>query len=509
MSPAVALSRLLRHRESFHRLRVNRALALIQHGRRKRARKAAQVCRDRVTSQGCGRRHVLKQAKKMPKTCVVPECRRSEGARESYFKFPLNDKVRLKQWLTNMNVENFFPKKNQYLCSKHFKPTCFQVRWGAHYLRNDAVPTIFSSGRILNRSPVARIRTLSGSNEICAFPISRLDFDEAQPLSKALGFTPDPTSHIDHVSVNETEGLKTDPDPLAIPTTAVGDSNFVPLVHIVESFDGLALDLSQGFTSVALCTEVAEEPHTQEQPLDEPILPEEHIACTTIQQDFYNDHFLQDENEETIYIDVESVDDSVEFQDLSTEQFFEACLPMPEPVTMSSEYVESYLMTMQTTTVGPTLETDPLHPFLSVADTISISTVQAPIASTIPIVSEREEVVSSEEENEREPTQEEPDELTEALATAALVSAVVNIQKTVTALCQRHQNHCSNLEIMVEQYEDEDFIYEEAFHDSSSSTSDDDEEGDTIAIVCEEDSEPLVYTFPHQSDNWTVIQINQ
>ncbi|XP_063252738.1 THAP domain-containing protein 5 isoform X2 [Prinia subflava] len=60
-------------------------------------------------------------------------------------KFPLRDKERLEKWLRNMKRSSWTPSKHQLLCSDHFTPDSLDVRWGIRYLKNTAVPTIFSS----------------------------------------------------------------------------------------------------------------------------------------------------------------------------------------------------------------------------------------------------------------------------------------------------------------------------------------------------------------------------
>ncbi|XP_029374059.1 THAP domain-containing protein 5-like [Echeneis naucrates] len=82
----------------------------------------------------------------MPKYCSVPNCRSDSGSgsdRKSFYKFPLQDPVRLQQWLSNMGRENWTPSRHQYICHEHFAPSCFRVRWGIRYLERDAVPTLF------------------------------------------------------------------------------------------------------------------------------------------------------------------------------------------------------------------------------------------------------------------------------------------------------------------------------------------------------------------------------
>lgn len=303
--------------------------------------------------------------------------------------------------------------------------------------------------------------------------ISHLGYGEAQPLSETLAFTVDPTFAAGHMSINGAELLVTNPDTLAIPTTMVGAVNLVPLVHIVESFDGLSLALapSQGFTSVALPIGVTEQQQSHGIPLVEPItiLSGEHIASTTLQRDFYDGQVLQSvgaEGPNLFALNEVSNSGALVIENLSIEPFFEAGLPTPEPVTMSSEDVISYLETMQTATVGPTLATGPLPPLPSSPETVLSTAITRPIPSTLPIVSEhRKEVVTPGVTKQicLNPSQE-PEGLSETLTTAELVSVVVNLQKKVRVLQQRHQKHCSKLEVMegvVEQLKNENLISEE------------------------------------------------
>uniref|UniRef100_A0A1A8PYD4 Protein phosphatase 5, catalytic subunit n=1 Tax=Nothobranchius pienaari TaxID=704102 RepID=A0A1A8PYD4_9TELE len=83
----------------------------------------------------------------MPKYCSVPNCRSDGSDGRSFYKFPLQDPVRLQQWLKNMGRENWTPSRHQYICHQHFSPSCFRVRWGIRYLESDAVPTVFQENQ--------------------------------------------------------------------------------------------------------------------------------------------------------------------------------------------------------------------------------------------------------------------------------------------------------------------------------------------------------------------------
>jgi len=63
-------------------------------------------------------------------------------------RFPLQDPVRLQQWLRNMRRANWAPSRHQYICHEHFAPSCFKVRWGIRYLESDAVPTVFQDAEV-------------------------------------------------------------------------------------------------------------------------------------------------------------------------------------------------------------------------------------------------------------------------------------------------------------------------------------------------------------------------
>ncbi|NWT52619.1 THAP5 protein, partial [Erythrocercus mccallii] len=87
----------------------------------------------------------------MPRYCAATRCKNRGGQSDkdqrklSFYPFPLHDKERLEKWLRNMKRDSWTPSKHQLLCSDHFTPDSLDVRWGIRYLKNTAVPTIFSS----------------------------------------------------------------------------------------------------------------------------------------------------------------------------------------------------------------------------------------------------------------------------------------------------------------------------------------------------------------------------
>ncbi|XP_051168151.1 uncharacterized protein LOC127285960 isoform X2 [Leptopilina boulardi] len=84
----------------------------------------------------------------MKKCCMCGISNKKESNR-TFHKFPLNDSFVLEQWLQNLNLKNFIPKKEDILCSDHFTNDCFDVSTFRTRLKKKAIPTI---------------RTISGSH---------------------------------------------------------------------------------------------------------------------------------------------------------------------------------------------------------------------------------------------------------------------------------------------------------------------------------------------------------
>uniref|UniRef100_A0A1A8PCU5 THAP domain-containing protein 1 n=1 Tax=Nothobranchius pienaari TaxID=704102 RepID=A0A1A8PCU5_9TELE len=72
-------------------------------------------------------------------------CEYSSDSEVKFFKFPLCSPRKLKKWLSNMKWDDWTPTRFSVLCSNHFEEQCID-RTGKHVtLREDAVPTIFTS----------------------------------------------------------------------------------------------------------------------------------------------------------------------------------------------------------------------------------------------------------------------------------------------------------------------------------------------------------------------------
>ncbi|XP_068574873.1 THAP domain-containing protein 1-like isoform X2 [Cebidichthys violaceus] len=79
-------------------------------------------------------------------SCSAYGCsrRHSKGSDVNFFRFPLGDNARLKQWLLNVRRRNWIPSKSSRLCSTHFKEDQFFIdKEGKRRLKETAVPTIF------------------------------------------------------------------------------------------------------------------------------------------------------------------------------------------------------------------------------------------------------------------------------------------------------------------------------------------------------------------------------
>ncbi|KAM8952719.1 uncharacterized protein RCH25_043424 [Pelodytes ibericus] len=453
----------------------------------------------------------------MPKSCAIPGCK-SQGS-GGYYKFPLQDKVRLKQWLANMNMENFLPTKNQYLCCKHFKPSCFQFRWGVRLLKPDAAPTIFPfTGGALAKTHRVKSRTPHSAQNVnvglAPLPVSGID---TQPQSAMVGtdmmaIAVDPKFSSGQVIIGA-ESLVKD---IAIPSAVTGAVNLVPLVHFVKSFDGLSLALTsqaQGLPSIRF--DVAGEHQVHGIPLSQPIsfITEEQIASTSLQHDlFANEALLSTHGAVPAIINV-SHDGTLMIQDISIVPFSETGFQPVAPAAMSPAELAVYLETMQKTTAVPTLQTSPLPPLMPSSETVLSHSITAPISSTVPIVSKRA-TLAAQCIPELEEQVLDCDELPESLSTPEMFPMAVDLQKKVRTPQKRPRGHSSKLEVLegvLEQLKKENIISDEnlnlvevACAGPSSAVP---ETNNTFAVVCQENEQTLMYALPLELDtgNQTVL----
>ncbi|KAL7831110.1 ARL14 effector protein [Colossoma macropomum] len=83
----------------------------------------------------------------MPIACSALGCtnRFIKGSEIRFYRFPISKPQLAEQWVRSLGRKNFVPTTNSCLCSEHFQPDCFRDYNGKQFLREDAVPTIFSN----------------------------------------------------------------------------------------------------------------------------------------------------------------------------------------------------------------------------------------------------------------------------------------------------------------------------------------------------------------------------
>ncbi|XP_031413743.1 ARL14 effector protein [Clupea harengus] len=95
----------------------------------------------------------------MPILCSAVGCtnRFVKGSEIRFYRFPISKPHLADQWVRSLGRKNFVPTTNSCLCSEHFQPDCFRDYNGKPFLREDAVPTIFSWNKQIelrrNRGP--------------------------------------------------------------------------------------------------------------------------------------------------------------------------------------------------------------------------------------------------------------------------------------------------------------------------------------------------------------------
>ncbi|XP_049432313.1 THAP domain-containing protein 5-like [Epinephelus fuscoguttatus] len=167
----------------------------------------------------------------MPKYCSVPNCKNDSGNgsdRKSFYKFPLQDPVRLQQWLRNMGRENWTPSRHQYICHEHFAPSCFKVRWGIRYLESDAVPTVFQEAekrKAMDHSERKPKRLRTNSNQSIALSDDRTVAADAVEMESTLH-----TVHLYEITVDPSQQ---------------GETSLVESSDVGESHHSVQTDLNQ------------------------------------------------------------------------------------------------------------------------------------------------------------------------------------------------------------------------------------------------------------------------
>lgn len=84
----------------------------------------------------------------MPVICAAIGCNNKfiKGSEIRFYRFPLSKPLLSAKWVNSLGLKNFVPTQNTCLCSEHFRPDCFRDYNGKQFLREDAVPTLYTHG---------------------------------------------------------------------------------------------------------------------------------------------------------------------------------------------------------------------------------------------------------------------------------------------------------------------------------------------------------------------------
>ncbi|KAI1893687.1 hypothetical protein AGOR_G00126260 [Albula goreensis] len=456
----------------------------------------------------------------MPKYCTAPNCKNDakNSDRKSFYKFPLHDSARLKQWLKNMGREDWTPSRHQHLCHDHFTPACFTLRWGIRYLANDAVPTIFQlsentekrkGGDRSERNPKRQrncgrrsIRTMptvevSTSDSMCQdrdanmVQLYAITVDASQPGQSVL---------LDAGNMGHTMGSVQTAMPLPVVDGQVGSVSELP-VTLFQTVEDLG-EAGEG---------------------------EQHAEVVVVSEGPTVDMEEQEKEEVlggiTGALLVDSQDVAMNVNDGSSLTIENVALEMAEPSAVQDDrgvQIIAYFETIPNV-LPATSATQPCP----MPDTVLSSALSSkPIVSTLPIVSKHlppsagslvltlERLESMEKNGGKEAevedsTEHQGKQLEEhryhknSLSKEQLEAIVIELQKKVKVLQQRHRRHLDKLlglESTVSQLRHSNLVNEErlrllekAYVQTSAAVSD---VGETVAIICEDESTAYLYALP-------------
>ncbi|XP_067875282.1 THAP domain-containing protein 5-like [Heterodontus francisci] len=491
----------------------------------------------------------------MPKNCAVTDCSRHAGQlaadnrRISFYKFPLNDKERFAQWLSNMKREKWVPSQYQCICSEHFTPDSFEWRWGTRYLKADAVPTIFSfpeqpmKRKALARSNVnkrQRKRLEAQSNEeetvlhVQSVPVLSPALSEPNALA-VLAMATEPTlsteatplasvTELDKVAMSSVSACADSMSEAIIPSAE-------PLSNVaMNSFELLQIDRGRSPESVLLEPSVLPFENVaavETVPLTPTLASVETVGTTTMLPSV---EILQlvptqtcEEPEPTL-TSIEIVQSAG--QDVETLSSLQPELPMPVPSTPATcifEDLPALAVVSTYQTLSPTDVSSQPSPILVTAATGPIKKVSGfetlltlpsalivPIMSTLPIVQnnsvmppgpiiEAVETVMSTLPDPPE-VQDEHSYHKNDLTIEQLEEIITNLQKKVKVIQQRERRNSARLKAMenlVDQLKRENVISEEKLKIMEMTCSQTNAQvinpSGAVTVVCE-DNGTILYT---------------
>ncbi|KAG5837440.1 hypothetical protein ANANG_G00239270 [Anguilla anguilla] len=448
----------------------------------------------------------------MPKYCSAPNCKNDakNSDRKSFYKFPLNDPVRLKQWLINMGREDWTPSRHQHLCHEHFTPTCFTMRWGIRYLANDAVPTIFQLSETAEKR--------KGGDRLERNPKRQRSFSR----KLVVGMPPiDPTSRDSEPNPVQLYAIAVDPSQPAPPVLLdPGSAGHAPGVggHVV-SVDELPVTLFQTVEDLG-------QPGEGEQHIE--VMVKSEGAAVGEEEE---GQLKEAKGMMSAAVAMESRDAAASegalravpaLPSLTVEN---VALEMVEPPAAPDDRDVQIIAYFET--IPNVLPAGLAGQICPAPDTVLSSALSStPIVSTLPIVSkhlppspgslvltlERLESVERDGETgavEEDRTEQQGKLLEEhryhknTLSKEQLEAIVIELQKKVKVLQQRHRRHLDKLlglESTVSQLRHSNLVNEErlqllekAYVQTSAAVS---EAGETVAIICEEDNTAYLYSLP-------------
>lgn len=438
--------------------------------------------------------------------------------------------------------------KHQHLCSEHFTSSCFERRWGVRYLKPDAVPTIFQhTGNSLKRKNVSKMgvrkKLMIDSSIACNSPAPQAvlvrSLSEIQDL-KTLAFSIDPCQSSTSLSIGGTQALAKDLDVHRV-SASIGSVDLLPVIQIVEPFQGVS-----SFSSNSKADIITAPEHTSS------LATANAVAVKQLDIDVEWSH---EATEDSLVVaseeNLEGLPVSYECTAPTGVNEFSTSLVLEEaPATYSVDDISwPGALIIENVSINPSTETDVsaltsataqrLQPQLGVTapevspvqtdavtvlpETVLSSAISAPIASTLPIVSNLANTLSpgsfqstgSKVAASLEKSQlENLDETTVALHLGSsvtneqLVALAVSLQKKVKLLQQRHRRHrakIKSMERIVEELKKENFISEEKLKMLEmacvQSNMEVPETGGTVAILCQNNENTLVYAVQQQQES--------
>ncbi|XP_070762402.1 THAP domain-containing protein 5-like [Enoplosus armatus] len=447
----------------------------------------------------------------MPKYCSVSDCKNDSGSdRKSFYKFPLQDPVRLQQWLRNMGRENWTPSRHQYICHEHFAPSCFKVRWGIRYLESDAVPTVFQEAekrKATDHSEKKPKRLRTNSNQSITVSDGRTVAADSADMETTLHtvhlyeITVDPsqqgeTSLMESSDVVESDCF-TDLNPLASVDRFEMGANF-PLT-LFQTVDGVSN--SGENTEVVVMSECPAGEGQDElvNGITAAILTQGHglvindstLGCT--------DEAVASLGVEDLSCTTEEFSDIHEGHETQVIAYFET-IPSVFPSETSTQFTFS-----PDTVLSSALSSKPISSTLPI-----VSKHMSPSPASLVLTVERldtEEGDGDDGQSEEDGIEQQDHQLQEhcyhknSLSKEQLEAIVAELQKKVKVLQQRHRRHLEKLlglENTVSQLRQSNLLNEErlqllerAYIQSSAAVSD---AGETVTIIYEEDDAAYFYT---------------